>query len=494
MNPREEIETSLQKALEYEESGERSAPPFADDPELMAELAPLLEVVETLRASALPAPEPSPIARAAARNRFLIAVHHHRLRASLSARVLRRLQDMWASRYHWLYEGIWPTARRWAPAMIGVLLAIILSSRAYYASADSLPGDTLYPVKRVAEQVQLLTTLNADAKARLRAQFNDRRLSETQQLLQGSRVEEVQFQGIIEEVFPDRLRINGLIVRLEGSHVGGAPAVGATALVTAITQPSQELLAITVSVIEEAPAEPTATPPKRAPTPTRRRVPPVRTQGGGYATRVPTRAPQPTSQPTAPSLPAADAAITATLVAPLELTPLAGTPAETATGAPLDAVTAAPTATGQPATPTPIPSETPSAPTVEPTLLATPAEPTATSAPELPTSVPTEPSAPLATPSPAPTAEPPTLEPPPPTAAPEPSATIEPPTAIPTAAPTAEPPPQPPTATPAPPAAPTAELPPTALPEPPTSAPPTAAPPTVPPPEPPTPAPEERSL
>ena len=375
MSLREDIETSLQKALEHEESGERSTPPFADDPELMAELAPLLEVVGMLRASAPPAPEPSPIARAAARNRFLIAVHHRRLRASLPARVLHRLQDLWASRYHWLYGGFWPAARRWAPAMIGVLLAIVLSSRAYYASADSLPGDALYPVKRVAEQVQLLTTLNADAKARLRAQFNDRRLSETQQLLEGSRVEEVQFQGVIEEVFPDRLRINGLIVRLEGSRVGGAPAVGAVALVTAITQPSQELLAITVSVLEEAPAAATATPSKSAPTPTRRRLSPARPQGGGYATRVPTRLPQPTAlptaAPTAPSLPAGGAAVTVTLAASPELPPLAGTPEET----PLDAVPVAPTSTDQGTTPTPIPSETPSAPTATATATTTSAAP-----------------------------------------------------------------------------------------------------------------------
>jgi len=483
MSSREDIETSLQKALEHEESGERSTPPFADDPELMAELAPLLEVVDMLRASASPAPEPSPIARAAARNRFLIAVHHRRLRASLPARVLHRLQDLWASRYHWLYGGIWPAARRWAPAMIGVLLAIVLSSRAYYASADSLPGDALYPVKRVAEQVQLLTTLNADAKARLRAQFNDRRLSETQQLLEGSRVEEVQFQGVIEEVFPDRLRINGLIVRLEGSRVGGAPAVGAIALVTAITQPSQELLAITVSVLEEAPAAATATPPKSAPTPTRRRLSPARPQGGGYATRVPTRLPQPTAlptaAPTAPSLPAGGAAITVTLAASPELTPLAGTPEETSR----DAVPVAPTSTDQGATPAPIPSETPSAPTAAsapelptaaPTELpSSPAaptpEPTAAGVPEIPTAAPTEPASPPATPLPAPTAEPP------PTAAPEPpTAPPEPPTAAPPAVPTS-----------APPLAPT-EAPP---------APPTAIPPAGPAPEPPpTPAPEERSL
>lgn len=475
MSSREDIETSLQKALEHEESRERSAPPFAEDPELMAELAPLLEVVGMLRASAPPAPEPSPIARAAARNRFLIAVHHRRLRASLPARAFHRLQDIWASRYHWLYGGIWPAARRWAPAMIGVLLAIVLSSRAYYVSADSLPGDALYPVKRVAEQVQLLTTLNADAKARLRVQFNDRRLSETQQLLENSRVEEVQFQGIIEEVFPDRLRINGLIVRLEGSRVGGAPAVGAVVLVTAITQPSQELLAITVAVLEEAPAEATATPPKRAPTPTRR-LSPARPQGGRYATRVPTRPPQPTAlptaAPTASSLPAGGAAVTVTLVASPELTPLVGTPEETVAATPLDAVPVAPTSTGQGATPTPIPSETPVAPTatsapelptVAPTL-----EPTAAGVPEVPTAAPTEPSSPPATPLPAPTAEPPTLEPPP-TAAPGP--------------PTA--PPEPPTAAPAPPTAPTS-----APPEPPTAAPPAAPAPEPPP----TPAPEERSL
>lgn len=452
MSSREDIETSLQKALEHEESGERSTPPFADDPELMAELAPLLEVVGMLRASAPPAPEPSPIARAAARNRFLIAVHHRRLRASLPARVFHRLQDLWASRHHWLYGGVWPAVRRWAPAMIGVLLAIVLSSRAYYASADSLPGDALYPVKRVAEQVQLLTTLNADAKARLRAQFNDRRLSETQQLLEGSRVAEVQFQGVIEEVFPDRLRINGLIVRLEGSHVGGAPAVGAVALVTAITQPSQELLAITVSVLEEAPAEATATPPKSAPTPTRRRLSPSRPQGGGFATRVPTRFPQPTAAPTATALPAGGAAVT--------LTP-AASPEGTATETPFDAGPIAPTPTGQEATPTPIPSETPAAPTatgapelptVAPTL-----EPTAAGVPEVPTAAPTEPSSPPATPPPAPTAEPPTLAPPP-TAAPEPPTAAPAPPAAPTSAP-----PEPPTAVP--PAAPAPEPPPTPAPE-----------------------------
>ncbi len=69
------------------------------------------------------------------------------------------------------------------PIVIGVIIAALLAGGGTaYASQSSLPGDALYPVKLVTEDVQTTVALDQERKAELETKFANRRLEEIQKL------------------------------------------------------------------------------------------------------------------------------------------------------------------------------------------------------------------------------------------------------------------------------------------------------------------------
>lgn len=62
-------------------------------------------------------------------------------------------------------------------ASFAVLILAVLSGTAY-ASGSSIPGDTLYPVKRAVEGARLSFASTAESKAKLQVQFTEERIRE----------------------------------------------------------------------------------------------------------------------------------------------------------------------------------------------------------------------------------------------------------------------------------------------------------------------------
>ncbi len=60
---------------------------------------------------------------------------------------------------------------------VTAVILIVLTSTAY-ASSDSLPGDALYPVKRVVENARVAFTSTTESKTKLEVQFTEERLRE----------------------------------------------------------------------------------------------------------------------------------------------------------------------------------------------------------------------------------------------------------------------------------------------------------------------------
>jgi hypothetical protein len=68
------------------------------------------------------------------------------------------------------------------------------------ASAESIPGDVLYPIKRSAESLaSAVSELQADSPKKS-IDLNQRRIDEIHELLTLGRISEIQFDGVIEEV------------------------------------------------------------------------------------------------------------------------------------------------------------------------------------------------------------------------------------------------------------------------------------------------------
>ncbi|MBI2866078.1 MAG: hypothetical protein HYX99_01785, partial [Chloroflexi bacterium] len=66
----------------------------------------------------------------------------------------------------------------WRGALASLLIVFLLGGQVVRASAQSLPGDTLYSVKRAVEQVRLTLALSPEARAQVSREFADQRTQE----------------------------------------------------------------------------------------------------------------------------------------------------------------------------------------------------------------------------------------------------------------------------------------------------------------------------
>jgi hypothetical protein len=147
------------------QAGEEINQILARYPEHAARLAPLLETA-AFCVRAYEHVEPASIGRMArARDRYLTMARQRAARR----KPRRRLAP-------------WPT--RWAMAVAALVLAFLLGAAAVTASAGSVPGDLLYPVKTMVEGVQIAMTRDPAERATLHMTWSQRRVMELKILLQ----------------------------------------------------------------------------------------------------------------------------------------------------------------------------------------------------------------------------------------------------------------------------------------------------------------------
>lgn len=364
---------------------------------------------------------------------------------------------------------IWPLSPRPARlAVISTLLALAMTVSAAptlaLASQSALPGDPLFVVKRMVEQIQLATTLDADDRAVLQLDFVQNRVDEIVALASTERFEDippsvdgfraeidqtaVAFRAVAER---DAKRGQWLVEQVENCLKNGAEALGRlrdSSLPAAqpIIQEAVEVSEVGAQVVQ---AQLTVgTPVAYEPTPIS--APPPTNTPQVIASRAPL------NTATAPPAPPTATVLATALPSTAPRGTVAAAPTRTPTFTPTDEATAtlAPTL---PPTPTPSATEAPS-PTPEPTATPEPTS-TATDIP-IPTETSTEPpaSTPVPTQTPVPTDTATPKPSPTDTASPTPSLTpTETPTPTPTgtvtatdtATPTSSPTGTPPTATPA---------------------------------------------
>ncbi len=228
-----------------------------------------------------------------------------------------------------------------AVAVIVVLLmALILSYGTLKAANESLPGDALYGVKRVQEQVKLTLARSPEEREGLRKQYTGERIKELYSLTRSRREARVDVEGPVQQVEADVVTVGDMQLKIHPSAVNDVARVKPGDHVTAIVETHADGTAeVTRLIVETAP--PTAYPHEVA---TVIHLP----------TSTPTVSPTMTPHPTAPAIPTATSTRTAS-------------------------PTAHNTATPQP-TNTPLPTNTPTPKTIEeftPTAGAT-NEPTST--------------------------------------------------------------------------------------------------------------------
>jgi hypothetical protein len=118
---------------------------------------------------------------------------------------------------------------------MSLVIALVLAGTwAVSASASSLPGQALYPVKLAAERARLAVTVRHGARAHLHLVFAERRLGEVQRLL-GE-------EGAVAQSLVDALVAETEMALDELEEVGAAKKAAVGAKLLALTEQQQAVL------------------------------------------------------------------------------------------------------------------------------------------------------------------------------------------------------------------------------------------------------------
>jgi hypothetical protein len=217
----------LEDCLQALERGEPLEAILARYPDLSADLRPVLESAQAARAM---------------HSREIPAAVRARGRARVLAAAARLRQ---APTPHHRIGRIW----RVLIAVLASLTFLAASSGGLIvASAAALPGDALYPIKRVLENTRLQFTNDPVQKQVLTQQFSQLRVDETQTLLTTKRVSDVEFDGQVAARLSDGWLVAGIpVVVTDQTLVAGTITVGQNVNVIGQTQVDQRVRAVNLT-------------------------------------------------------------------------------------------------------------------------------------------------------------------------------------------------------------------------------------------------------
>ncbi len=175
------IDELLDQLLEEIKKGRSIEDCLKEYPEYADDLEPLLRLAMSIED--LPKSEPTPEA---------VEVTLRRVRTMVAAQMQTKSKFSFRKVF-----SLQPVAMR---ALAVVLLICIAGFATVLLSARSLPGDTLYPVKRFCEQIQYFVTISPEGKAELHLAFADKRATEfILTFKEGEQIDRELFNALLNE-------------------------------------------------------------------------------------------------------------------------------------------------------------------------------------------------------------------------------------------------------------------------------------------------------
>lgn len=167
MKKKRKFDDILNECIERVLRGESIEACLASYPELSAELEPLLlTAMDTIKAAAI---APRPEFRQRAGLEFQAAIHDLKL----------------------IKHGFFVRQFRWVAVVSAVIVILLAGSGTVAAASNSLPDEPLYTVKLATEDVRLTLTTSELGKAKLYAEFADRRVNEIIKMAEKGKVAKV---------------------------------------------------------------------------------------------------------------------------------------------------------------------------------------------------------------------------------------------------------------------------------------------------------------
>ncbi len=123
-----------------------------------------------------------------------------------------------------------PLATRLVVALAIAVLLILFSGGFLGTSAKSLPGDTLYPVKRVVEDIQVHLATNVELRQEFEDNHSQQRVDEVMQLLELARIQQISFEGIVNSKNDTQWLVSGIPVNIQPDSIIVSGPAGLQAL------------------------------------------------------------------------------------------------------------------------------------------------------------------------------------------------------------------------------------------------------------------------
>ncbi|MEZ4593267.1 MAG: DUF5667 domain-containing protein [Chloroflexota bacterium] len=261
-------ESLLQESLDLLEQGLSIEQILARYPDQAEALRPFLQTAAQL---AVLAPQPSLAAKQRSQKAFL--AHAESLKGTP------------------VQPSPWYRLRQILLPLVSLAVVLILfGATAVSVSGSAIPGDTLYPVKRLVEDVRLSRADSPETAVALAETRRQERIREVQTLLRTGRAAETEFEGEVQAMQTDQWTVAEIDIQLNAeTRITGLPRLGELARVNGRTENGvfiAETIEILTGSVAEPEQEPTLEPnPPQVPT----------------ATATPTQAPTlaPTQEPTA---------------------------------------------------------------------------------------------------------------------------------------------------------------------------------------------------
>ncbi len=116
-----------------------------------------------------------------------------------------------------------PFLSRLILAMLITGVLILFSRGLVITSAKSLPGDTLYPIKRAVEDISVYLVPDHEVRQEHEDNYSLHRVDEVKSLLTISRIQQISFEGVLESMSDSNWIVSGVSISIQPgtTFVGG---------------------------------------------------------------------------------------------------------------------------------------------------------------------------------------------------------------------------------------------------------------------------------